>query len=122
MPGGTGRQRGQREGKERGQGREGEERVRRGGSSGKLKAKKEEGGGERARMLHLCATVWWQCSHTCGPRCGWCGGMAIMEKCAMTSTCKGVLTTGIPIGPNRAGAPGGSLGCGAHILKPNFLD
>ena len=48
-----------------------------------------------------------------------CGGV---EKCAMTSTCKGALTTGIPIGPNRAGAPGGSLGRGAHILKPKFLD
>ena len=48
-----------------------------------------------------------------------CGGV---EKCAMTSTCEGALTTGIPIGPNRAGAPGGSLGRGAHILKPEFLD
>ena len=40
----------------------------------------------------------------------------------MTSTCEGALTTGIPIGPNRAGAPGGLMGRGAHILKPEFLD
>ena len=73
-----------------------------------------------ADILTKALPGWKVKAHTAALRlCMACGGV---EKCAMTSTCGGALTTGIPIRPNRASAPGGLLGHGAHILKPEFLD
>jgi hypothetical protein len=48
-----------------------------------------------------------------------CGGV---EKCAMTSTLKGVLTTGNLIGPNQASARKGSSCHGADIPKHESFD
>jgi hypothetical protein len=55
-----------------------------------------------------------------------CGGVGmmewVMEKCAMTSTLEGALTTGNLIGPNQAGAPEGSSCRSADIPKHESFD